>query len=79
MLRTIGSPMPAASDASAGIAFFTSAELATAACVVIAPITTLPPSTLMPFRSAMPPRSTSRSDDESLSLIACTRLCPPAR
>jgi hypothetical protein len=58
-LRTIGSPMPPARSASAGMAFCTSAERATVACVVIAPMVTLPPSTLMPFRSAMPPRSTS--------------------
>ena len=79
MLRTIWSPMPPASSASAGMAFCTSAERATVACVVVAPMVTLLPSTLMPFRSAMPPRSTSRSLDDRRSFIAWIRVWPPAR
>ena len=47
--------------------------------VVVGAMTTLPPSTRMPFSAPMPPRSTSRSDCESRSRIACTRLWPPAR
>ena len=79
MLRTIGSPIRPASSASAGMAFFTSAERATVACVVIAPMVTLPASTLMPLSSAMPPRSTSVLLCDSRSFIAWIRLWPPAR
>ena len=40
---------------------------------------TTPPSARMPLSPAMPPRSTSRSDCDIRSRIACTRLWPPAR
>ena len=79
MLRTIGSPIPAASSASAGIALATSRERATEAWVTIAPMVTELASTWMARRSAMPPRSTSVGADASRSLIDCTRLWPPAR
>src|ERR1700682_3724535 len=70
--------MPSASPASAGIAFLTTADDATSACVLMAPMTTAAPSCLMPFNSAMPPISITVPGLASLSFIAPTRLWPPA-
>src|SRR5215831_7512608 len=78
MLRTMRSPMPAASAASAGIAFFTSVEAATSAWRVIAPMVTFLLSTLMPERPLMVPRSTTVEGLDSRNFIVATRLCPPA-
>src|SRR5687767_5623377 len=69
--------MPA-SAASAGIAFFTSAECATSAWRAIAPTVTVLPSDLMPPRSLMVPRSMMSEGEESRSFIACTSDWPPA-
>ena len=56
----------AAIAASAGIAFFTSAECATSAWRVIAPMVTVLPSDLIPARSLMVPRSMmSEGEDEA--------------
>src|SRR5436190_17334791 len=70
--------MPARA-ASAGIAFFTSAECATSAWRVIAPMVTLLPSDLMPVSSLMVPRSTISEGEARRSFIACTSDWPPAR
>ncbi len=70
--------MPA-SAASAGIAFFTSAEPATSACRVMAPMVTLLASTLMPASSLIMPRSTMSEGAARRSFIACTSDWPPAR
>ena len=70
--------MPPASAASAGIAFFTSADAATSACRVMAPMVTALPSTLMPRSSAIAPRSTRSDGRDRRSFIAAIRLCPPA-
>src|SRR5437868_14202648 len=71
--------MPSASTASAGIVPFATAEFATSACRVIAPITSASPSLRMPANSEMPRKSTSVPGCASRSFIAATRLCPPAR
>src|SRR5438067_2747893 len=79
MWRTCRSPIMAARAASDGIARFTSAEAATSACRVMAPISTALPDTLMPASSRMVPRSMRSEGEERRSFIACTRLWPPAR
>ena len=70
--------MPSASSASAGSAFFTSAEAATSAWQVIAPITTSLPSTLMPFSAATAPRSIRSLGAASRSLSEGSSDMPPA-
>src|SRR5258706_2736897 len=79
MLRTMRSPIPPASAASAGIAFLTAAEAATSAWRVIAPSVTALASALMPARSLMPPMSMTFEGFDSRSFIAAIRLWPPAR
>jgi hypothetical protein len=78
MLRTWRSPIVPASAASAGIAFFTSAESATSAWRVMAPTVTVFTSTLMPASSLSMPRSMMSEGAESRSFIACTSDWPPA-
>src|SRR3546814_1147621 len=62
--RTWGSPMPSARTARAGMALFTSAERATVACGVMAPMVTPEPSTLMPL---------SRSEEHTSELQSLMR------
>ena len=68
----------AAIAASAGIAFFTSAECATSAWRVIAPMVTVLPSDLIPARSLMVPRSMMSEGEDRRSFMACTSDWPPA-
>ncbi len=78
MLRTIRSPIPAASAASAGIAFLTSADDATSAWRVIAPIVTALPLALIPFSSGISPRSITCPGFASRSFIDAMSVWPPA-
>src|SRR5215813_4261986 len=77
-LRTCGSPIPPASWARAGMVFCTSAERATSACVVMAPIVMPPPSTFTPLSAAMPPRSTRSLGCASRCFSVGMRVMPPA-
>ena len=70
--------MAPASAASAGILPRTSAEPATAAWVVMAPMTTAPPSALIPDSSAMPPMSTRSDGAARRSFKVGSRVMPPA-
>ena len=56
----------------------TSAEAATVAWVVIAPMVTVPWATVMPLSSAMPPRSIRSDGAARPSFIEPSRDCPPA-
>src|ERR1700736_6125083 len=56
--RTAGSPINPASSASAGIASPTVAELATSACLAVAPMTSARPFISMPSSPSMWERST---------------------
>src|SRR6185436_2019449 len=76
--RTWRSPIMPAIAASAGIAFFTSAECATSEWRAIAPTVTLLPSALMPARSLMAPRSMMSEGEDRRSFIAWTSDWPPA-
>ena len=60
------------------MAFFTSAEAATVACVVMAPMVTAPLVTVMPLSAAMPPRSTSADGAARPIFIEPSRDWPPA-
>jgi len=60
------------------MAFFTSADPATAAWVAIAPIVTAPPAAEMPLRSDAPPRSMTSDGLASRCFIVGIRVCPPA-
>src|SRR5690349_2421227 len=79
MCRTWRSPISEAIAQSDGITFLISAECATSACRVIAPISTVLPDALIPVNSFKEPKSIRSEGDERRSFIACTRLWPPAR
>ena len=72
------SPMWLARSARAGMARCTSADAATAACVVPAPMVTLPSATVMPCIVAMAPRSMSALGAIRPSFIDCSSVWPPA-
>lgn len=56
----------------------TSDELATAACVVIAPMVTVPPDTVMPASSLTPPRSMRSEGCARRCLSVGISVIPPA-
>jgi len=56
-----------------------SAEAATAACVVIAPMVTLPPPTVIPVSPGSAARSTMAVGDASRIFIVGSRVMPPER
>ncbi len=68
----------AAASASIGHADFNSADDASSACVVRAPIRSETPLFEIPFRSAMRPMSTRAVGVASRSFMSGIRLCPPA-
>ena len=79
LLRTCGSPILPASTASAGIAPCTSADAATAACGVSAPISTASPSTAMPASAAIPARSIRSDGAARRCFIVGSNVWPPER
>src|ERR1700744_2719730 len=76
--RTAGSPIRPASSASAGIASPTTGELATSACLAVAPITSERPFISMPSRPSMWERSTRCGGLASRCFMTGTSVWPPA-
>ena len=72
------SPIPSASFANAGIAFFTKADSATLTCLAIAPIFNVSPSSAIES-SLHPEISTSPSGLASLCFSVGIRVIPPAK